>query len=667
VITLIIDDILVSVKEGEEISILEACKLTGIKVPRFCFHDTLSIAGNCRMCIIKLEIPDKPELDELLLVSCVTMIAPNMVITATDPIISKVREEIVEFLLLNHPLDCPICDQAGECDLQEQSKTFGSSRSKFEFNKVGVKDKNFGVFIKSIMTRCIYCTRCIRFSSEIAGFDFFGTLSRGKTTEIDLHPYSLNFFNSELSGNVVDLCPVGALTLKPYAFKSRPWELKTIETIDLSDSIGSNIYVNYNEGNILRVTPRINYDINNTLISDKTRFLHDSFQSYNLLLNSNSLQELDFLFENLNKKVCVVLSEDTNFENLNLLKKLSYTREKFDVKVLSSVSNSNIIPDSDNLLPKINFDFTLIFFLAVNPRVEVALINARLKQLSSEDYYIFYNLGFKYDSNLKSSFFLNINPQSICNLLSGKVSSLSSILVQAENACFIASSALKFRGFQYGFLHKFFKKINPSIYIFDLLLKSNSAGVLLSNIRSLSKRDLKNFDVFIFLNFRDTVNLRTYLLNYLSDKKIFWLNTHKLDFMPNASVQIPISSIYEETGTFFNTEFRPQSSVKIFNSRLNFLSSFQLFFQLLKSQSARSLSNSYIKFFILDKQKFSMNDDKINTNFFFNNNYENFIKIDNYPYKPGLINFFQSNYVTDFSKNLAVASQEMQKRTINFF
>ncbi len=666
-ITLIIDDILVSVKEGEEISILEACKLTGIKVPRFCFHDTLSIAGNCRMCIIKLEIPDKPELDELLLVSCVTMIAPNMVITATDPIISKVREEIVEFLLLNHPLDCPICDQAGECDLQEQSKTFGSSRSKFEFNKVGVKDKNFGVFIKSIMTRCIYCTRCIRFSSEIAGFDFFGTLSRGKTTEIDLHPYSLNFFNSELSGNVVDLCPVGALTLKPYAFKSRPWELKTIETIDLSDSIGSNIYVNYNEGNILRVTPRINYDINNTLISDKTRFLHDSFQSYNLLLNSNSLQELDFLFENLNKKVCVVLSEDTNFENLNLLKKLSYTREKFDVKVLSSVSNSNIIPDSDNLLPKINFDFTLIFFLAVNPRVEVALINARLKQLSSEDYYIFYNLGFKYDSNLKSSFFLNINPQSICNLLSGKVSSLSSILVQAENACFIASSALKFRGFQYGFLHKFFKKINPSIYIFDLLLKSNSAGVLLSNIRSLSKRDLKNFDVFIFLNFRDTVNLRTYLLNYLSDKKIFWLNTHKLDFMPNASVQIPISSIYEETGTFFNTEFRPQSSVKIFNSRLNFLSSFQLFFQLLKSQSARSLSNSYIKFFILDKQKFSMNDDKINTNFFFNNNYENFIKIDNYPYKPGLINFFQSNYVTDFSKNLAVASQEMQKRTINFF
>jgi NADH dehydrogenase/NADH:ubiquinone oxidoreductase subunit G len=274
----------------EEISVLEACKFVGIKIPRFCYHETLSIAGNCRMCLVRTVKPEitfetnyvdknvdfeylktvnpliKPtsfnkevilenseeDKEDLFIISCLTPVQSNMSIVSNDPIIRKVREEILEFLLLNHPLDCPICDQGGECDLQDQTKNFGSNRSKFIFNKVGVEDKDFGFFIKSVMTRCIHCTRCVRFSSEIAGFDSFGVLNRGGHTEIGMYS-NYSTFNSEISGNVIDLCPVGALTSKPYTFKARPWELKSIETIDLTDSVGSNIYSHFSDSEIFRV------------------------------------------------------------------------------------------------------------------------------------------------------------------------------------------------------------------------------------------------------------------------------------------------------------------------------------------------------------------------------------------------------------------------------
>jgi NADH dehydrogenase (ubiquinone) Fe-S protein 1 len=265
-ISIKINDLKFLVKSGT--SILEVCKYVGITVPRFCYHETLSIAGNCRMCLVEVEGVEKP------VASCLTEISEGMSIYTDSAFVKKARENVVEALLLNHPLDCPICDQAGECDLQDQTKTFGSDYSRFFFNKRGVEDKECGPLIKTIMTRCIHCTRCVRFGSEVAGIEILGTLNRGTSTEIG--SYVSKFFDSEISGNVIDLCPVGALTSKPYGFKARPWELRVNETIDTTDSIGSNLYVNFKESEIFRVLPKSNRTLNEHIISDKARFSYDS-------------------------------------------------------------------------------------------------------------------------------------------------------------------------------------------------------------------------------------------------------------------------------------------------------------------------------------------------------------------------------------------------------
>ena len=211
-LSLLINNSVTEAKVGT--SILEACRSIGIKVPRFCYHETLSIAGNCRMCLVEVEGLDKA------VASCLTEVSEGMVVFTESLFAKKARESVLEQLLLNHPLDCPICDQAGECDLQDQAKKYGTGNSKYYVSKRGVEDKYFGPLIKTIMTRCIHCTRCVRFCSEVAGVEFLGTFNRGGLTEIG--SYVPKFFNSEISGNVIDLCPVGALTSKPFKFKGRP-------------------------------------------------------------------------------------------------------------------------------------------------------------------------------------------------------------------------------------------------------------------------------------------------------------------------------------------------------------------------------------------------------------------------------------------------------------
>jgi len=212
VISVRINDLTFSIKPG--MTIIEACKSVGITIPRFCYHESLSIAGNCRICLVELEGSEKP------VASCLTEALENISIYTDSIFVKKARENVMETLLLNHPLDCPICDQAGECDLQDQAQTFGNDYSRYFFNKRGVEDKDCGPLIKTIMTRCIHCTRCVRFGSEVAGVDILGTFGRGSSTEVG--SYVSKFFNSELSGNVIDLCPVGALNSKPASLKTRP-------------------------------------------------------------------------------------------------------------------------------------------------------------------------------------------------------------------------------------------------------------------------------------------------------------------------------------------------------------------------------------------------------------------------------------------------------------
>ncbi len=251
-------------------TVLQACEASGVEIPRFCYHERLSIAGNCRMCLVHMEKSPKP------IASCAMPAADGMVIRTDTPEIHKARQGVMELLLINHPLDCPICDQAGECDLQDQAMGYGFDRGRYRENRRAVKDKDWGPLIKTVMTRCIHCTRCIRFATEIAGVPELGATGRGENMEVGF--YVEKALNSELSGNMIDLCPVGALTSAPYAFASRSWELRKTESVDVLDAVGSNIRVDSRGPTVLRILPRLNEDVNEEWISDKTRFACDGLR-----------------------------------------------------------------------------------------------------------------------------------------------------------------------------------------------------------------------------------------------------------------------------------------------------------------------------------------------------------------------------------------------------
>ncbi len=255
-------------------TVLQACEAAGVEVPRFCYHERLSIAGNCRMCLVEQEKAPKP------IASCAMPAADGMVIHTDSPMARKARKGVMEFLLINHPLDCPICDQGGECDLQDQAMAYGFDRGRYAENKRAVQDKDFGPLVKTSMTRCIHCTRCIRFITEVAGVEELGATFRGEHMEVTT--YVEKALSSELSGNIIDLCPVGALTSKPYAFMARPWELRKVESVDVLDAVGAAIRVDVRGGEVLRVLPRLNEAVNEEWISDKSRFACDGLRRQRL-------------------------------------------------------------------------------------------------------------------------------------------------------------------------------------------------------------------------------------------------------------------------------------------------------------------------------------------------------------------------------------------------
>ena len=267
-----INDKDIEVEEG--LTVLQACEQAGVEIPRFCYHEKLSIAGNCRMCLVEMEKSPKP------IASCAMSVAEGMNIKTNTSLVEQARKGVMEFLLANHPLDCPVCDQGGECDLQDQSMYYGVDKSRFKENKRFVPEKYMGPLIKTQMTRCIHCTRCIRFATEVAGIPELGAIGRGENMQITT--YLEKSMESELSANVIDLCPVGALTSKPYVFEARPWELKKTETIDVMDAIGSNIRVDSYGWEVKRILPRINDDINEEWISDKTRYACDGLKNQRL-------------------------------------------------------------------------------------------------------------------------------------------------------------------------------------------------------------------------------------------------------------------------------------------------------------------------------------------------------------------------------------------------
>ncbi len=384
---LTINGIAVEVPNGA--TVLQACQLAGVEVPHFCFHERLAIAGNCRMCLVEQEKAPKP------IAACAMPAADNMVILTESERARKARKGVMEFLLINHPLDCPICDQGGECDLQDQAMAYGFDRGRYLENKRAVKDKDFGPLVETSMNRCIHCTRCVRFIGDVAGVADLGGIGRGENMEIDT--FVGKALESELSGNIIDLCPVGALTSKPYAFAARPWELRKTESVDVLDAVGSNIRIDSRGPAVLRILPRLHEDVNEEWISDKTRFAVDGLAKRRLdkpylrragkLVEASWQDAFNLIATRLNgvagSKIAAIAGDLADAEAMMALK---------DLMAALGSSNIDCRQDGAALDPSNRagylFNTTIAgieqadacVLIGTNPRVEAAIMNARLRK-----------------------------------------------------------------------------------------------------------------------------------------------------------------------------------------------------------------------------------------------------------------------------------------------
>ncbi|GME59809.1 NADH-ubiquinone oxidoreductase [Neofusicoccum parvum] len=394
-VELTIDGKKVSVEAGS--SLIQACEKAGSTVPRYCYHEKLMIAGNCRMCLVEVERAPKP------VASCAWPVQPGMVVKTDSPLVHKAREGVMEFLLANHPLDCPICDQGGECDLQDQSMRYGADRGRFHElgGKRAVEDKNIGPLIKTSMNRCIHCTRCVRFANDVAGAPEFGSTGRGN--DLQIGTYIETALDSEMSGNVIDLCPVGALTSKPYAFKTRPWELYHAESIDVLDGIGSNIRIDSRGLQVLRILPRLNDDVNEEWINDKSRFACDALSTQRLTIPlirrddqfqpatwEQALVEIGNAYQKIAPKgnefkavAGALVETETMVAMKDLANKLGSENLALDTK-----NGSEPVPHGVDIRANYSFNSQIygveaadaILLVGTNPRHEAAVLNARIRK-----------------------------------------------------------------------------------------------------------------------------------------------------------------------------------------------------------------------------------------------------------------------------------------------
>ncbi|MBM3579670.1 MAG: NADH-quinone oxidoreductase subunit G [Alphaproteobacteria bacterium] len=387
-LTVTINGKAVTIPDG--LTIIQACEVADVEIPRFCYHERLAIAGNCRMCLVEVEgMPPKP------VASCAMPAADGMKIHTDTPMVKKAREGVMEFLLANHPLDCPICDQGGECDLQDQAYQYGKGKSAYHEHKRAVKDKNMGPLIKTQMTRCIHCTRCVRFIEDVAGTCEIGAVNRGENMEITT--YLEHGIKSELSGNIIDLCPVGALTSKPYAFKVRSWELQKTESIDVMDAVGSNIRIDSRGIEVMRILPRVNEEINEEWISDKTRFCYDGLKYQRLdkpyVKREGKLQAASFadagkaITEVIKvvkpSEIAVLSGQLSSADEVFALKQIC---EKLGVKNFDCRLKGEKLSAADSASYLFNTKISGIdqadscLLIGVNPRKDAPILNARLRK-----------------------------------------------------------------------------------------------------------------------------------------------------------------------------------------------------------------------------------------------------------------------------------------------
>ena len=570
--------------DGQEIEVeagtvlIQAAERLGIEIPRFCYHERLAIAGNCRMCLVEVAPgPPKPQ------ASCALPCADGMVVKTNSPMVKKAREGVMEFLLINHPLDCPICDQGGECDLQDQAMAYGTGISRYKEHKRSVEDKYMGPIVKTEMTRCIHCTRCVRFATEIAGVPELGAFGRGEHMEIGT--YVEKTLTSELSGNLVDLCPVGALTSKPYAFAARPWELTKTETIDVLDAVGSNIRVDSRGEAVLRVLPRINEDINEEWISDKTRHACDGLRVQRLDRpyirgNDGKLQEASWedalsvvagKMKGLKPEEMAALSG-----NLACAESVMALRDVLDN---SGIANRDCRQDGAMLdvSSRSNYLFNttiagieqadVILFIGANPRREAALVNARIRKAYLKGGLRVYNIGSDSDFNYPVYSFGN-DPRVLSDIVLG-THPLANILTEAKNPLIIIGTsavarndgeaifaAAKAIAKKYGAVRDDWNGFNILHYAagrvgaLDLGFVPAENG---KNIAEIFAGCARNEIKFVYLLGADEFDM-----GLLGNSFVVYQGSHGDDGAHRADVILPAAAYTEKAATYVNMEGRAQ-------------------------------------------------------------------------------------------------------------
>ena len=597
-----VNDMEVEVEEG--LTVLQACEKAGVEIPRFCYHEKLSIAGNCRMCLVEIEKSPKP------VASCAMPATEGMVIKTNTPKIEKSRKGVMEFLLANHPLDCPVCDQGGECDLQDQSMFYGIDKSRFKENKRAVPDKNMGPLIKTQMTRCIHCTRCIRFATEIAGVPELGAIGRGEDMQITT--YLEKSIQSELSGNVIDLCPVGALTSKPYVFEARPWELKKTETIDVMDAVGSNIRVDTYDWEVKRVLPIINEDINEEWISDKTRYACDGllnqrldtpFIKYNNKFEKASWDEVFKIIkskiQNTNKeKIAGFVGDLINMEASYIFKE--FLERVIDTKNYESRSSDVFIDNSkrENYLfnSTINGieETDLILLIGTNPRFEATMLNARIRKahLNNKVKIISLNdvgdLTYPYKN-------LDGKTQTIKNIIEGN-NELTKEIIKAQKPMIIfGESFLKSKSAEFLFSslknfllinNKFSEDWNPLNVISSDAATVGSLDLdIIDQKNDLIKNLSENKFDLVFLMGQDNLKFNK------KNEFVIYIGSHGDNGAELADIILPGAAYTEQSGHYTNLEGKIQKAHKASYPPGDAKEDWQIINELAKFMNNRGLFN----------------------------------------------------------------------------
>ena len=558
-------------------TVLQACELADVEIPRFCYHEKLSIAGNCRMCLVEMEKSPKP------IASCAMPAAEGMNIKTNTSFVEKARKGVMEFLLANHPLDCPVCDQGGECDLQDQSLFYGVDKSRFVENKRQVKEKYMGPLIKTQMTRCIHCTRCVRFATEVAGIPEIGAIGRGENMEITT--YLEKSMESELSANVIDLCPVGALTSKPYAFEARPWELKKTESVDVMDAVGSNIRVDTYNWEVKRILPRLNNEINEEWISDKTRYSCDGLLKQRLdvpyIKINNKLQKSswDDAIKIICEKIKSIKPDEIgghvgdmiNLESALGFKKLlkslgteniEFREKKFYInpnEKMNYVFNSTIkgIEDSDFML-----------LIGTNPRLEATILNARIRKTFVKKKVPIFSIGNPGDLTYDYEVIGN-KTDDIRKIINSEGDCSKKLLSSKKPIIIIGESALELKSGKYIFeeLKNFLKKnnfINKDWNGLNILVQ-NASTVGLIDLKILSNQT-NDFTFFNKLNEKKFKFLYLLGSDNLEIKKsnefIVYQGSHGDKGAEIADVILPNPAYTEQNGLYENLEGRIQECRK---------------------------------------------------------------------------------------------------------